>query len=190
MVSRVGKSVSKCPMRCCSSSNSANMSISSSVIKGKPSRKDGIRFLSLPNFAGDPSSFSYFLNGVVVCSASVTSVLAFLIGSNPKSLWRFSFFLSSSILFRSKILNPTRCSVSQRSRVLTCLSYGLELESEGATLTSRSQGLSFWSIITSKPYISKHWPLCLVERMAVVIWGSTAIRVLIQRVLMFLKTSS
>jgi hypothetical protein len=165
MASRVGKSVSKCPLRCCSSSNSANISISSSVITGKPSRKDGMVLLSLPGFT---ISFSYFFRGVD-SSGWPSSILPFLLVSNPRSLWRFSFFLSSSILFRSKILNPTKCSVSQSSNVFTCLSYGLELESEGATLTSRSQGLSDWSIITSKPYISKHWFLCLVERIAVVI---------------------
>ena len=40
----------------------------------------------------------------------------------PSNLLLFSFFLSSSTRFLSNAWKPTRCNVSQRSMVFTCLS--------------------------------------------------------------------
>ena len=52
---------------------------------------------------------------------------------------------------------PTSVSVSQMSIVLTRLSNGDELLSDGRTLTSRTQGLRVESTRTSKPYSSKQF---------------------------------
>ena len=155
--------------------------MSSSVSYVKPSRNDGIVILSrilfdlvllLSILSGEFISVGKFfcLTGVYDCvffyyiyygstswsSCCLFTDLAFLLGSKPSNRCLNSFFLHSSIILRSKGWKPTRCNVSQSNNVLTCLSYGLELDSDGATFTSRSHGRSLWSIIMSKPYISKH----------------------------------
>jgi hypothetical protein len=50
---------------------------------------------------------------------------------------------------------PTRVSASQINIVLILLSNGDELESDGITFTSKTQGLRFASMMISNPYISK-----------------------------------
>lgn len=207
IVSFVGNINSKCPFLLCSSSKSAIISRSSSVRWLKPSKNEGIIFFSLLFLiefclsgdeasavcfvlVGDPDDWFFSSYSCDLVSESSTFYAFRLTESNPRSRCLFSFFLSSSILLRSNILNPTKWRVSHSSIVFTCLSYGLELERDGATLTSRSHGRSFASTRTSNPYTSKHYYLFFVARIAVVICGSTAIRVLMQSYLMFLKTSS
>lgn len=73
--------------------------------------------------------------------------------------------------------------------VLIYLSKGLELLSDGQTLTSKSHGLSFSSKIISKPYNSKQAFLCLVYFMFVTICGSTAMIVFIITSLILSKIS-
>jgi hypothetical protein len=70
---------------------------------------------------------------------------------------RFLSIFSCSLAkhFLSKAVNPTKWSESQSKLVFIILSKGEELESEGQTLTSSSQGLSLASRMTSNPYISK-----------------------------------
>ena len=61
-------------------------------------------------------------------------------GSKPNRRCLLSFFLSSSTFLRSNIWKPTKCSVSTSSLVFTYLSYGEELDNDGATFTSNSHG--------------------------------------------------
>jgi hypothetical protein len=141
------------------------MSMSSSVKAENPSKNDGTKVFSLfsfiPILSGDdysPGSLfifngEYWFLGKPAESISVSNLLLsyFFCGTKPRSRFLLSFFLSSSTYFLSKSLKPTRCRVSHKSIVLTCLSYGLELERDGATLTSSSHGLNLWSTITSNP---------------------------------------
>jgi hypothetical protein len=78
----------------------------------------------------------------------------------------------------SKPLKPTSVNASHTSMVFILLSNIDELDRLGNTFTSSTQGLRFWSIITSKPYSSKQLFLnvglfCKFE----LIVGSTAIKV-------------
>ena len=56
------------------------------------------------------------------------------------------------------------CKQSLTIIVLICLSSGLDDDSDGQKLTSNSHGLSFESMMTSNPYISKHTLDALLSR--------------------------